>query len=216
MSIVKKIFIISIFPDLFSAFLSTSIVGRAVKAGLVAFELMNPRDFAKDKHHKVDDRPYGGGPGMVMYATPIGEAIESALAKCTKARILLTSPRGRKLTNTKAETLMDPKEALIIVCGHYEGIDARLEKMFKTEKISIGNYTLSGGELPALVIADAVVRRLPGALGNAESIEEKRVAGRRAYTRPEVIVWKGKTFPVPKVLRSGNHARIETWRKRAK
>lgn len=196
---------------------------RAGVAKLLRIDAINPRDYTTDKHHKTDDRPYGGGPGMVMKAEPIIRAVESVLKaprsskKLHEAKILIMSPRGKEFTNSMAKNFAKKYDHLVLIAGHYEGIDARVKKILKAEEISTGPYVLTGGELPALTIIDAVARQIPGVLGTGESLEETRTASGETYTRPEVFVHKKKKYAVPKVLLSGNHADIESWRaKRAK
>lgn len=204
--------IITLFPELFDGFLKESIVNRAIHGGYVSVKLYNPRDFTTDKHRKADDRPFGGGPGMVLYAEPILRAVEYVRKTSPQALVYVTSPRGIKFSNRIAEDLKIVNQDVIIICGRYEGIDARVKKILRAKEVSVGPYTLTGGEVPAMVIVDAVTRRLGGVLGNSSSIEESRRAARSVYTRPEVIEWKGKKYRVPKVLLSGNHAKLEAWR----
>lgn len=198
---------------------------RAGVAKLLRIDAINPRDYTTDKHHKTDDRPYGGGPGMVMKAEPIIRAVESVIKPTSKklqankltSRVLIMSPRGKEFTNTMAKNFAKKYDHLVLIAGHYEGIDARVKKILKAEEISTGPYVLTGGELPALTIIDAVARQIPGVLGTGESLEETRTASGETYTRPEVFVHRKKKYAVPKVLLSGNHADIESWRaKRAK
>ncbi|OIO65772.1 tRNA (guanosine(37)-N1)-methyltransferase TrmD, partial [Candidatus Wolfebacteria bacterium CG1_02_39_135] len=179
-------------------------------------------DFTKDKHKKVDDKPYGGGAGMVFKIEPIIRAASSIKRQASreKIKIILFSPAGKQFNNKIAAQLAKNYKHLILICGRYEGIDERVKKVFRGSgfnfhELSIGPYVLTGGELPAMVLIDAVSRQIPGVLGKQESLEEKRFGiGAPAYTRPEVIVWKGKKYPVPKVLLSGNHKKIEEWRKK--
>lgn len=199
-------------------------IKRAQESGVIAVSVYNIRDYADDKHQTTDDRPFGGGPGMVLKALPVLRAIESALTRKSdtahpkqQTSILITSPSGTQFTNAYAETCSKEYSDIIIVAGRYEGIDTRvkqvLEKKYDVEEVSIGEYVLTGGELPALVIVDAIARRLPGVLGNNESLEEARTASSEMYTRPEKFEWGGEEYSVPEVLRSGNHAEIEKWRK---
>lgn len=193
---------------------------RAQKEKKVKFKFYNPRDYTKDKHRKVDGRPYGGGPGMVLQVEPILLAVKAAqknIARSTVNRqlskVIITSPAGKEFNNQTAEKWSQKLEHLIIICGHYEGIDARVKKILRAEEISIGPYVLTGGELPALVIMDAVARRIPGVLGNDVSLEEKRVSTSEVYTRPEVFKHDGKNYRTPKVLLSGHHRKMEEWKK---
>jgi tRNA (guanine37-N1)-methyltransferase len=225
--------IITIFPRIFDPYLNESILKRAQAKKLVKIKIHNLRDFTKDKHHKVDDKPYGGGAGMVMQIQPIVRAVEFAKLKTTvakqvpggsnqklKTKIILFTPSGKQFDNKIAAQLAKNYNQLILICGHYEGIDARTKKTLKAsgfglQELSIGPYVLTGGELPAMVLIDGVSRQIPGVLGKEESLEEKRFGiGVSAYTRPEIFVYKGKKYRVPNVLLSGNHKEIEAWRKK--
>lgn len=203
--------IVTLFPDMFPPILGTSILGRAQKAGLVEYGLINPRDFSRDKHRKVDDRPYGGGPGMVLMPQPLHDALKSVRQK--DSHVVLLSPQGRTFDQKTALRLSRVKH-LILVCGHYEGLDERLKSEFD-EEISIGDYVLTGGELPAMVLVDAVVRLIPGVLAadavEAESFGSEGLLDYPHYTRPRS--WRGRK--VPAVLFSGDHQRIAEWRARA-
>lgn len=204
--------IITLFPESLDSYINSSIIGRAIRDKKIKVEVYNPRDFSDDKNRRVDQKPYGGGPGMVMEATPVIKAIEKAKGKKKDVKIIFLSPGGKQFTNTYAKNVSKKYKHVIIVCGRYEGIDARVKKIFKTEDISIGEYVLTGGELPALVIMDAISRQIPGVLGNLDSVEENRVSSHEVYTRPEVLKYKGKEYKVPKVLLSGNHKKIDEWR----
>ena len=208
--------IITIFPEAIRFYFETSILKRGQKKKLIKIKFSNPRDFTTDKHHKVDDKPFGGGVGMVMKVEPIIKAVLSLNSKVLrhKSKIILLSPTGKQFTQKTARDYAKKYKDIILICGHYEGIDERAAKILKAEKISVGPYVLSGGELPAAIIVDAVSRHIPGVLGKEESLEEKRGIGIPVYTRPEVFKFKGKTFRVPKVLLSGHHKKIEEWRKR--
>lgn len=208
--------IITLFPEAFSYF-SASLFKRAQEKKIIEIKFWNPRDFTFDKHKTVDDRPYGGGPGMVIKFEPVYLALRSAQKdfKTSKRKIILTHPAG-KIFNQKLAFKLSQEKQLIIICGHYEGIDARIER-FVDLKISLGKFMLSGGEIPAMAIVDAVSRFLPGFLHNPLSQEEKRfgkLSSLPVYTRPEIIKVAGKKLRVPKVLLSGNHQLIEKWRKR--
>ena len=171
------------------------------------------RDSVTNKWGKADERPYGGGPGMILQAEPVilaAEAIQKKI-KGKKAKVLITMAGGKPLTNAYAKKLSKEKN-VIIICGRYEGIDSRAKKVLKAEDISVGPYILTGGEVPALAIIDATARQIPGVLGKFESLEESRVASHEIYTRPEVLVHKGKKYKVPKVLLSGNHKLLDAWR----
>jgi len=204
-----KITVLTLFPEMFSA-LSSSILGRAQKAGKVEFEIVNLRDYTEDKHFKCDDYPFGGGAGMVMMAQPIGSAIE-ALDKEHKARRIYLSPKGKTLKQDMVYSLVE-EEHLILLCGHYEGIDQRAIDLFIDEEISIGDYVLTGGELPAMVLMDCVSRYVEGVLSPESLVQEsfsENLLEYPQYTRP--VEYRGMT--VPEVLRSGDHAAIDKWRR---
>lgn len=196
--------------------MNESIIARAIKDKKIKVAFYNPRDFTADKHKRVDRKPYGGGPGMVLEAESVGKAIQAALPKSRSgirnSKIIFFTPSGKQFTNEYADKLSKKYKNIIFICGRYEGIDARVKKMFKAEEVSVGPYVLTGGELPAMVVMDTVARRIPGVLGKIGSLEENRVASKDVYTRPEVILWKGKKLRVPKVLLSGHHKNIDTWR----
>lgn len=210
-----RIDIATLFPEMCDFVLSESIVGRARKAGLVEICCTNIRDFADNKHNRVDDKPYGGGTGMVMQAEPIFSCVQSLLeSHKTKPRIIYMSPQGKTLTQEKVKEL-SRESGLILICGHYEGVDQRVLDELEVEEISIGDYVLTGGEIPAMALADAVVRLLPDVLPNEEAYSlESHYDGileQPQYTRPEV--WRGRE--VPKPLLNGAHIEIEKWRKEA-
>jgi tRNA (guanine37-N1)-methyltransferase len=217
--------IITLFPNSFDSYLNESILARARKEGKIDFKFYNPRNFVEPtkgqkKNEKpylrVDDKPYGGGPGMVMQAEPMIKAIEVVLKKIKnrkKSKIIFLSPDGEQFDTVYAKNVVKKYTDIIIICGRYEGIDSRVKKIFKAEEISVGPFVLTGGELPAMIIADCMARQIEGVLGNFDSREEERVSSSEMYTRPEVLVYKGKKYKVPKVLLSGNHAKIEEWRK---
>ncbi|MFQ5825978.1 MAG: tRNA (guanosine(37)-N1)-methyltransferase TrmD [Dehalococcoidia bacterium] len=203
--------ILTLFPDMFHGVFGSSLIGRAVARGLVRLAIYNLRDFAHDRHHVVDDYPYGGGPGMVLKPEPIFEAVESIRGDGGGWVILLT-PQGRPFTQEVAEELAG-RDRLILVCGHYEGVDERVREHLVDDEISIGDYILSGGEIAAMVVVDAVLRLVPGVLGSAASGEEdSHVWGLLEYPQytrpPEFRGWK-----VPPVLLSGNHGEISRWRR---
>lgn len=204
--------IITLFPEAFESYFATSIIARAIREKKIRVKFYNPRDFTKDKWRRVDQRPYGGGPGMVLEAESILKAVSKAVGK-KKALIYFFDVSGKQFTNGDARTLAKKAKDIVLICGRYEGIDARVQKILKAKKISVGPYTLTGGELPAMLVLDAVSRQVPGVLGTFESVEEERIASSEVYTRPEVLVWKGKRYRVPKVLLSGHHADIERWKK---
>ncbi len=191
------------------AYTKVSILGRAQDKKLLKVKTYQLRDTAGNKWGKVDERPYGGGPGMVLRAEPVIKAVQKI--KKPKAKVIVTAAGGKPLTNAYAKALLKHKD-VVIVCGRYEGIDARAAKALKAEEVSIGNYILTGGEVPAMAIIDAVARQIPGVLGKFESLEESRVASHEIYTRPEVLKVKGKSLRVPKVLLSGNHALKDAWK----
>ena len=206
--------LITLFPDAFESYLRESIIGRAIRDGRISVSYYNPREYTTDKHRSVDDKPYGGGPGMVMQAEPVIKAIASAKGRKKKVRIILTSARGEQFSNQYAAKLASEAKHVIIVCGRYEGIDARVREVFAMDEISIGPYVLTGGELPAMVMMDTISRQVPGVLGDPDSLEESRAASGAVYTRPEQFRYKGKEYRVPEVLRSGDHKEIEEWRRR--
>ncbi len=208
--------IISLFPEMFKAITDFGVTGRAVKQNLLQVQCWNPRDFTFDKHKTVDDRPYGGGPGMLMMVQPLRDAIREAKAAACKedgveAKVIYLSPQGRKLDQAGVQTLAT-NQKLILVCGRYEGIDERLIQTEIDEEWSIGDYVLTGGELPAMTLIDAVARFIPGVLGKqASALEDSFAEGLLDcphYTRPEVL----DGLPVPQVLMSGHHEQIRKWR----
>lgn len=205
-----KIDILTIFPQMFDSPFADSIIKRARQKGIVEIETHDIREHSKDKHRSVDDSPYGGGAGMVMMAEPLVEAVEGISREKNSQRILL-APQGEPFTQKIAREL-SRLDQIILICGRYEGIDQRAIDLVVDREISIGDYVLSGGEIPAMVIADSVIRLLPGALGNEASAElesfESGLLEHPHYTRPEVF----RGVAVPKVLLSGNHADIERWR----
>lgn len=211
--------IITLFPESFDSYINASIIGRAVRDKKIKIKFYNPRDYIKDKHRRVDQKPYSGGPGMVLEAPAVVKAVEKALASSKlKAKssqlIVWLSPSGKQFDNKKAEQISKKYTDIIIICGRYEGIDERVKKIFKAESITIGPYILTGGELPAMIILDTVSRRIPGVLGKIESLEENRISFSEVYTRPEIFEHKGKKYRVPKVLLSGDHKKIEEWKKK--
>ena len=233
--------VVSLFPEVIDSYASTSILGRAQKEEKLSVTSYQLRDFVTNKWGKADERPYGGGPGMVLQAEPFVRAFESIQKNIHKisrprldkspevkppeirTKVLVTSAGGKPLTNAYAKKL-SKEENVVILCGRYEGIDARVKKVLtalgaKVEEVSVGPYILTGGELPALTIIDTTARQIPGVLGKFESLEEGRVASHDTYTRPEVLEWKDKNgkvkkFKVPKVLLSGNHAKMDEWKEK--
>lgn len=210
--------VITLFPDMFAALSQFGITGRAVERGLYSLMCWNPRDFTEDRYRTVDDRPYGGGPGMVMLPGPLEKAIKAAkshqLATVGSAgRVIYLSPQGRRLDHQRVLDLV-AEPALVLLCGRYEGVDQRLIERCVDEEISLGDFVLSGGELPAMVLLDAMIRQLPGALNDEDSaVEDSFVDGLLDcphYTRPVMY----EDMAVPDVLLSGNHAEIRRWRLR--
>ena len=204
--------VITLFPDMFKAITEQGVSGRAVKNGLIQVQCWNPRDFTHDKHRTVDDRPYGGGPGMLMMVQPLRDAILAAKAAAGgDAKVIYLSPQGRRLDQSGVEEL-STNEKLILICGRYEGIDERIIQSLVDEEWSIGDYVLSGGELPAMTLIDAVSRLVPGVLGKMASAEQDSFSEGLLdcphYTRPECL--DGES--VPSVLLSGNHENIKRWR----
>ncbi|MDA1334954.1 MAG: tRNA (guanosine(37)-N1)-methyltransferase TrmD [bacterium] len=209
--------ILTLFPDIVGAYVGESILKRAQKNGKIKVEVIDIRKFTKDKHNTADDRVYGGGPGMVMKAEPILKAYDSIKRKGSKPRVIITSAAGKVFTNKLALGYTKKYNHLILIAGHYEGIDERVKKALKAEEISIGDYVLTGGELPALVMVDSIARQIKGVLGKSDSLEENRDGvGVPVYTRPEVFTYKKKRYSVPSELASGNHAKIEEWRRKHK
>ena len=224
--------VITLFPGAFDSYLNESIISRAIEDKKIRVSFYNPRDYSDDKWKRVDQKPYAGGPGMVIQALPTIKAIEKAVSKIkknkkqqplkassgrmTKVKIIFFSPGGTEFTTEYAKKTAKKYTDIIFVCGRYEGIDARVKKVFKMEDVSIGNYVLTGGELPAMVLIDSISRQVEGVLGNFNSLEETRVSSHDSYTRPEVFEYKKKKYRVPKVLLSGNHKEIENWKLKSK
>ncbi|SDB13706.1 tRNA (Guanine37-N(1)-) methyltransferase [Pseudidiomarina indica] len=204
--------VISLFPEMFQAITSNGVTGRAVRDGLLELTLINPRDFTHDRHRTVDDRPYGGGPGMLMMVQPLTDAIAAAKQQLgADTKVIYLSPQGRKLDHDGVQSLAQ-HDKLILIAGRYEGIDERVITRHVDEEWSIGDYVLSGGELPAMVMIDAIARLIPGVLGHQDSAQEDSFATGLLdcphYTRPEVLDGEA----VPSVLLSGNHEQIRRWR----
>lgn len=207
-----RVEVLTIFPELFAPFLATSLVGRAIERGLLEVEVHDLRGFTEDRHRSVDDEPYGGGGGMVMAAPPWVRAVREVSDERRPWRVLL-SPQGRRLDEAKVRELAG-REELILLCGRYEGIDERVRRLVVDEEVSIGDYVLSGGELPAMVVIEAVSRQVPGVVGLPKSVREdsfrRGLLDHPHYTRPPEVEGLG----VPEVLLSGDHAAIERWRER--
>jgi len=207
-----RIDVISLFPPMFEAVTGYGITGRAIKNGLLSLRVWNPRDYSEDRHRSVDDRPYGGGPGMVMMIEPLARAIKLARGEQVKgAKLIYLSPQGRRLDHAGVLEL-SRRQGMILLAGRYEGIDERLLEREVDEEWSIGDYVLSGGELAAMVVIDAIARQLPGALGDEDSAQQdsfvEGLLDCGHYTRPEDYAGR----KVPEVLLSGDHARIRRWR----
>ncbi len=209
-----KIGIVTLFPEMFSAVTDCGVTGRAVKQGIVEVECFNPREYTEDRHRTVDDRPYGGGPGMLMMIEPLERALQDARQWADEkgsARVIYLSPQGRVLTSESVKD-MSGSGNLVLIAGRYEGVDERFIRRHVDEELSVGDYVLSGGELPAMVVMDAIIRQLPGALGHQDSAEQDSFAAGLLdcphYTRPEHY----QGLSVPEVLLSGNHERIRRWR----
>lgn len=222
--------LVTLFPEMFNAITEQGVTGRAVQKGVIQVESFNPRDFTFDKHRTVDDRPYGGGPGMLMMVQPLSDAINAAKqavpewafqgnrekptahkGEATQPKVIYLSPQGQPLTQSLVKSLAE-EEALVLVAGRYEGIDERVIQREVDLEVSIGDYVLSGGELPAMVLIDAIARLVPGVLGHAQSADEDSFYNGLLdcphYTRPEILDGE----PVPGVLLSGNHEKIRQWR----
>ncbi len=213
MAKLRRYDVLTIFPNMISGYASESILGRAREKKLIAVAAHDLRDWAEDKHRRVDDTPYGGGPGMVMKVDVFERAVKAVRRKGGKARVILTSASGKKFTQKDAKRLAR-YDQVIFLCGRYEGVDARVEEHVADEAFSIGDYVLTGGELPALVMIDAAARHVPGVLGAKESLAEESHAEEGVleypqYTKPPVY----KKWSVPDVLMGGDHKKIETWRK---
>jgi len=209
-----KFGIVTIFPEMIHAYLGASIMKRAINSSIISVSVHNPRDYATDKHKTVDDYPYGGGAGMVMKPEPFFRIVEDLWPDRARRKIILLSPKGRLFTQDTAMELSCEQTELVFLCGRYEAIDERVREQLADDEISIGDYVLTGGELPALVIIDAVARLLPGVLGDSRSSEEDSFScgllDYPHYTRPENF----RGLEVPAVLLSGNHAEIRRWRQK--
>ena len=202
--------IVTLFPDFFTSALSASLLGKALEKGIATVNLINPRDFTQDKHRRVDDEPYGGGVGMVMKPEPIFAAVES-LPVLPRREVILLTPQGQPMNQPLFKELATNYDQLVLLCGHYEGIDERVMHLV-TREVSLGDFVLTGGEIPALALIDGVVRLQPGTVGKAESLSaesfEDGLLDYPHYTRPAVF----REYAVPDVLRSGNHGEIARWR----
>ena len=224
--------IITLFPHAFDSYLGESILKRAIEDKKIKVKFYNPRDFAENKWKRIDRAPYGGGPGMVIQAEPVIKAVETALRNSNlesriskeekskklkaksyklKAPLVWLTPSGKQFTNEVGVKYAKHKD-IIIICGRYEGIDARVKKAFKVEEVSVGPFVLTGGELPAMLMIDVIARQVEGVLGDFNSREEARTSSPDVYTRPEMFAYKGKKLRVPKVLLSGHQAKIDEWK----
>ncbi|UNC92742.1 tRNA (guanosine(37)-N1)-methyltransferase TrmD [Candidatus Contubernalis alkaliaceticus] len=208
-----RIDIITLFPEMFQGPFDSSIIKRARDQNRVQLNLVNLRDYSRQKHRQVDDYPYGGGKGMLIKPEPVFEAVESLLSQQEKPRVILLCPQGEPFDQKKAVDLASMSQ-LILICGHYEGVDQRVKDHLVDEEISIGDYVLTGGEIPAMVITDAVIRLLPGVLSSKESVQEEsffdHLLEYPQYTRPELF----RSLQVPQILLSGNHENIRLWRRK--
>ena len=226
--------VVTLFPDSIKPYLESSILGRAIEKKLIKISFYDPKQYAIGKHKRVDQRPYGGGPGMILEPTAVLRATDAALKKISRnpggsisrVQVLFFATDGEVFSEKMAKKLAkgSPKKTkhIVLICGRYEGVDYRVFKILsakggsafggKAKKISVGPYVLTGGELPAATVIDAIARFIPGVLGKAESLEASRVSSPEVYTRPEVLRWKDKNYRVPKVLLSGNHAKINEWK----
>ena len=220
--------LITLFPEVCQTYLEAGVLGRAqktdkgkgakVRGKKIEVSYYNPRDYTADKHRKVDERPYGGGPGMVMMAEPVLKAWEKAVGKKrdqSKVKTLIMSPRGTLFTQEVAKHYAKDFEHVVLISGRYEGIDDRVRQILNAEEVSVGDYILTGGELPALTIIDATARQIPGVLGTFESLEDERATSGETYTRPPVLTYKKQTYAVPDVLLEGNHKEIDKYRQNA-
>jgi tRNA (guanine37-N1)-methyltransferase len=209
-----RIDIVTLFPEMFTSFLDGSLLGAARRSGLIDVRVTNIRDFAEGVHRQVDDRPYGGGPGMLLMPGPVVSCVEAVRGDAATGRTILLAPAGRRLDQSLVEELAG-LERIVLVCGRYEGFDARIERSLHAETLSIGDYVLSGGEVAAMVVVDAVARLLPGVLGHEESAGQDSFSGADRlvegpqYTRPREF----RGLSVPEVLLSGDHGRIASWRR---
>lgn len=216
--------IITLFPEAIRPYLDASILGRAQKDKKIRVSYYNPRDYSTDKWKRVDRRPYGGGPGMVLEPESLLKAVQKAVGRVRGAHIIFFSPSGEQFDTGMAQRLTQKKH-IVFICGRYEGVDARVAQILKAHSVSVGPYILTGGELPAATMIDAISRYVPGVLGDSNSLEDMRTSTHKAgaeqepvtasaevYTKPEVLVWKGKRHRVPEVLLSGDHKKIEEWK----
>lgn len=217
--------IITLFPQSIEPYLSGSMLGRAQKEKKIKISYYNPRDYSEHKSRSVDDKPYGGGPGMVLEAPSYLEAVKKAIGSKQNVEVIFFTPSGEQFTQSYARELANMQicrgnrvktkirnKHIVLLCAHYEGLDARVPEILDAKHVSIGPFVLTGGELPAAIVIDASARHVDGVLGKSESIEEERNASPEVYTRPEILKYKGKEYKVPEVLLSGHHKNIEEWR----
>src|SRR3990167_2926610 len=204
--------IITLFPESIEPYLRASIIGRAIQAKKIKISYYDPKKFTRDKYGRVDRRPYGGGAGMVLEPDGVLRAAQKAIGNKKGVEKIFFATDGAVFDEVMAKKLAKKKDVLFI-CGHYEGVDTRVQKILKAKKVSVGPYVLTGGELPAATLIDAISRFVPGVLGKAESLEASRVSSPEVYPRPDVLVWKGKKYKVPAILKSGNHAKIDEWKR---
>ncbi|MEN9413587.1 MAG: tRNA ((1)-)-methyltransferase, tRNA (guanine37-N1)-methyltransferase [Candidatus Parcubacteria bacterium] len=206
--------IVTLFPESIEPYLQSSIIGRAREDKKIKVSYYDPKEYTQDTYGRVDRRPYGGGPGMVLEPDAMLRSASAALKGKKGAKVIFFSTEGKQFDEEMAKKLSKKKD-IVFISGKYEGVDARVRKILRAEEVSVGPYVLTGGELPAATMIDAIARFVPGVLGKAESLERSRVSSPEVYTRPEVLEWKGKKYRVPKVLLSGNHAEIEKWKKKS-
>lgn len=209
--------VVTIFPNMFDSYFAESIISRAIDNKLIEVKAYALREYTEDKHRRVDGKPYGGGPGMVMWVDPIINCVDKikkslARKKSAKIKIVILSPGGKMFTNTIAKNTAKKYTDIIFICGRYEGIDARVKKILKAEEWSIGDYVITGGELATMVCIDSITRQIKGVLHDENSLEETRMASHEIYARPEVYEYNKKKYRVPKVLLSGNHKLIDEYR----
>lgn len=215
--------VITLFPESIEPYLTSSILGRAIEKKLIKISYYDPKKFTVGKHKRVDQRPYGGGPGMVLEPQAMLKAAEAALKKISRGTLDKMNVKSQKpeaiffstdgaLFDEEMAKKLSKKRDILLICGRYEGVDARVPKILKAKPVSVGPYVLTGGELPAASVIDAVARFIPGVLGKIESLERNRVSSPEVYTRPDVLLWKKKKYKVPEVLKSGHHANINAWK----
>lgn len=209
--------IITIFPQMFESYFGESILKKAIEKNLITVQTYALREYTTDKHRRVDGRPFAGGPGMVLWVEPILNCVEhikkqiAKRDKKAKIKIINFIPSAEKFTTQRAKKFSKYTD-VIFICGRYEGVDARVDTILKTEKVSIGDYVLTGGELPTMIVIDSISRQIKGVLNDENSLEESRISTGEIYARPEILEYKNKKYKVPKVLLSGNHKLIEEWK----